>query len=305
MKRRLLLAAPIAVLAAGWGGCALAGERLGAQPQKPPTWKEIAATMTPTFDPRSPNPCQRGSAACIGIVLAEMRRRDAPLAAACDHRALFADLYTQLTARLGRAAAQPGRFHDAPVLRHFDAWFARYYFSASDAWRANRLTDVPGAWRVAFTAAAAHSVNGLGDLLLGMNAHITRDLPYVVAQLVPKPTTAVDPDFASITRLITGMSVPVLERTGARFDPTIHTAEIPLFLGGSRSFGQVIALWRTESWARGIALRDAAPSDRPAIEQQIETSATARAAAIVAATSYVPLLDSSKARDAYCRAHRG
>ena len=138
-----------------------------------------------------------------------------------------------------------------------------------------------------------------------MNAHISRDLPYVVAELTPKSTTAIDPDYTLVSRIIEQISAPALDQIAARFDPTLRTAEIPLQLGGRLALGQLVALWRTQSWARGIALRDAAASARPAIQRQIETSAAARATAILAATSYLPLIQSSQNRDAYCQAHHG
>ena len=239
----------------------------------------------------------------MGIVLAEMARREAPLAASCDHRALFGQMYSETTAAID-LGARTGRFRYPSTMRHFDAWFAWYYFATSDAWRAGQVARVPAAWRIAFTANADRSVSGLGDLLLGMNAHISRDLPYVVAALVPKPQTAIDHDFAQITRIIEEISDSALEKSATRFDPAIRTAEIPILFGGRVPFGQLIALWRAESWANGITLRDSTPADRSAVEQRIEATAAARAAAIVAATSYVPLLESTDARDAYCQSHR-
>jgi Family of unknown function (DUF5995) len=116
---------------------------------------------------------------------------------------------------------------------------------------------VPRAWQVAFGAAARRSVRGLGDLLLGMNAHITRDLAFTVADLEHGQRRAVDPDFALFTKLIESKSVAAVAELSARFDPVLKLAEVPLALGGRRTLGELIGVWRTEAWRNGIALRDA------------------------------------------------
>lgn len=90
-----------------------------------------------------------------------------------------------------------------------------------------------------------------------------------------------------------------------RFDPSLEAAAVPLSLGGEQTVGQLIGAWRDEAWRNGIALRDARGADRAAVAQRIESVARLRADAIVATTSYVPVLQSSRCRDAYRMAHRG
>jgi hypothetical protein len=89
----------------------------------------------------------------------------------------------------------------------------------------------------------------------------------------------------------------------AQFDPGILLAEIPLELGGGRSLGGVIGVWRTEAWRNGIALRDARGAARAQVANRIERTAQLRVDAIVAATAYIPLVQTSRSRDANCAAH--
>jgi hypothetical protein len=288
--------------------CVIAAGALGAcssaAPTRSPTWAEVAAGLKPALEPHSTNPCQRGDVRCVDLVIAELRRRDSVLASSCDHRALFARVYLRTTEKL-RSAARAGQFRDRAAIVHFGAWFARYHFQADDAWRAGRRTAVPGAWRAAFSAAADRSVHGLGDLLLGMNAHITRDLAFSVADLEQGRGRAVDPDFALFTKLIETKSVAVVAELATRFDPGLRLAQVPLTLGGRRSLGRLIGLWRTEAWRNGIALRDAHGPARAAAARRIESTARLRAGLIVAGTAYLPLVESSRSRDAYCVAHAG
>lgn len=272
-----------------------------AAPVRAPTWPEVAAGLRPAVDPHSANPCQRGALSCLDVVLAEMRRRDAAQTASCDHRAVFTRLYLRTTEAF-RSAARAGRFHDRAAIVHLAAWFARYHFRAEDGWAAHRLGDVPGAWRVSLAAAANRSARGIGDVLLGMNAHISRDLAFTVASVERGTDTAVDADFALLTQVIEAGSGAALRELAARFDPSISLV-LPVAIAGKRTVGALIGLWRTEAWRNGIALRDARGAARTAIERRIESTALLRADAIVAATSYVPLVESSRTRDAYCAAH--
>ena len=86
-------------------------------------------------------------------------------------------MYLRVTQAVGRA--EPS-FAAHQYLAHLDAVFARLYFAAYDDWRAGRRAAVPLAWQIAFEASDSGRVTGVGDLLLGMNAHISRDLPFAV-----------------------------------------------------------------------------------------------------------------------------
>jgi hypothetical protein len=87
----------------------------------------------------------------------------------------------------------------------------------------NAGAAVPQAWQIAFAGARSGNMSGLGDLLLGMNAHINRDLPYVFAGLV-----LVTPDGASrkpghekVDVFLNMVAPSLLAEEAARFDPTI------------------------------------------------------------------------------------
>ncbi len=75
---------------------------------------------------------------------------------------------------------QDGYFADSRWVSRESMVFADYYFDAYDDWLAGHRTAVPAAWLIAFEAARRSRISGAGDLMLGMNAHINRDLPYVL-----------------------------------------------------------------------------------------------------------------------------
>jgi len=282
----------------------LSGLSGGAATARLPSWAEIAPGLRPALDPRSDNPCQRGDSSCFDIVIAELQRREHAFAASCDHNALWGDLYTSMTEQV-RATARAGLFRNPHLLAHFDAWFARFYFNALDAWRAGRHDAVAPSWRVALGAAGAGSVRGTGDLLLGLNAHVTDDLARAVAEAFPSRGSAIDPDFLLVNRIVERLSSRALREISARFDPGVALAQLPVSVrAGRATLGALITLWRSEAWRNGIALRTASGQARKAVEARIESTAEVRALAIRNATAYLPIVQSSRSRDAYCAAHR-
>jgi hypothetical protein len=252
-----------------------------------------------------PAECDDGTPGCVDGVVAEMERRLHGLAAACDHDAPFALMYLRVTQAVRRGETSPGAYADAAYLARLDASFARLYFDAFDAWHGGRRADVPDAWQVAFELADRGRVTGVGDLLLGMNAHISRDLPFAVAGLGFRPgsRSAQQESFAQVNGVLERVARPMLAETARRFDPTIAAFSLPVLRANEGNLGVVLGGWRK------TALRDAerllqapTPARRAAVARSIERTAAARAAVIAAATSRVPFSKAGRARDGYCRA---
>src|SRR5213080_2438201 len=217
--RRALFFACLAVAAS-------VGAGLAATAARQPTWPEVASGLRSSLDLHSPNPCQRGAPSCFDIVLAELRRREQRLGKACDHNAPWADLYKLMIGQV-HLTDRAGEFRNRPRITHFDALFARSYFEAFDNWRTGRGAAA-GAWAVAFDAADRRSARGLGDLLLGLNAHISRDLAYAVADSFPGASRAMDPDYLLISRLVEQLTPRAIADISTRFDASVAVAGLPL-----------------------------------------------------------------------------
>ena len=274
---RKALATLLLVLAAGCGGDAL--------PERAP-WVP-------------PDVCDPGGVACIDEVVAEMTSRYEPLAAACDHRAPFALMYLRVTEAVGREQRTGSLRNDREYLSRLDAVFAELYFDASDAWEAGRRKAVPAAWQIAFEAAGRRRVSGIGDLLLGMNAHISHDLPFAVADLGLAAGRA--QAFRKINDVLADVQPAILREAAARFDPSITGFRLPILEIDAANVGLLMGRWRDEALEDGRRLLQArSPAVRAAVAREIEDDAAGRAAVIVAATSRVPFSDAGKARDRSC-----
>jgi len=146
-------------------------------------WPDLLPGLTTAYDPTSSNLCTAGHVRCVDAVIREMRSRLKPLVRDCDHDAVFALVYLRTTEEYRRTIEDPNFFVDTAFVNHQDAVFAKLYFDAFDAWHKGKRDKVPPAWRVLFSAAENREVSGTGNLLLGMSAHVNRDLPLALAEI--------------------------------------------------------------------------------------------------------------------------
>lgn len=247
--------------------------------------------------------CRDGHPSCVDATIAEMRARFAPLGRACHHNAVFALTYLRTTQTYKWARDQAGFFADPAWVNREDAVFAALYFTAYDAWAAGRRWAVPGAWLIALDAARDRRVTAAGNVLLGMNAHINRDLPYVLAAIgLTRPDgTSRKPDHDKVNEFLALVMAPVLAELSARFDPFGLAGG----LSPEAAF-DLIVTWRERAWRNAERLVAApGPLARAVIAAEIEASATAQAVGYAALTSYTPPLTTPGPRDAHCSAHNG
>jgi hypothetical protein len=234
-----------------------------------------------------------------------MLRRFEPLGRSCHHNAIFSLSYLRTTQTYQWAALQTGFFADPAWLNHYDAVFAKYYFRAYDTYAAGDRSHVPQAWLVAFDASANRQVTGSGDLLLGMNAHVNRDLPFVLASigLIAPNGTNRKADHDKVNQFLNLVTQPLLAEADVRFDPDMESLRTPFGVGYVGLF-QTLVVWREEAWRQAERLVSAlTPLDRGLIEQEIELAAAAEAQTLATANAYLPPLSSTASRDAYCAAH--
>jgi hypothetical protein len=269
-------------------------------------WTALLPGFTTEYQPSSENDCAAGRTHCVDAVIREMERRFDPLATACDHDAIFSLTYLRTTEEYRRTIDDPTFFEDTAFVNHEDAVFARYYFDAYDNWDAGRVADVPPAWAVAFRAADRREVSAAGNISLGINAHVQRDLPFVLAGIgMVKPDgTSRKPDHDRVDEFLNRVADDLYPEIARRFDPTVDDSELPGTADNFAEF-QIIPTWREIAWRNAERLVSApTPEARAQVAQDIEAYAASQAETLRAAYQYGPL-GSSAARDAYCAEHHG
>jgi hypothetical protein len=267
-------------------------------------WTTLAPALTTEYDPSSENDCAAGRTRCVDAVIREMERRFRPLAGSCDHDAIFSLTYLRTTEEYRRAIEDPAFFEDTRFVNHEDVVFARYYFEAYDDWSAGRLSAVPQAWAIAFRAADQRAVSAAGNVVLGINAHVQRDLPFVLAAIgMVKPGgSSRKPDHDQVNVFLNRVADDLYPEIARRFDPTIDDSELPGTADNFAEF-QVIPTWREIAWRNAERLVSAPSAEaRARVAAEIEAYAASQAETLRASYQY-GLLGSSAARDAYCAAH--
>jgi hypothetical protein len=269
-----------------------------------PNWPDVLppAPGTPaTTVPLDFDTCPQGQISCPRRVIAEMTRRWRPLDESCDHRAVFALTYLRTTEEFLRTVeADPGFFDDPAWVNHEDAVFAELYFRAYDAWEDGGR--VPEAWRIAFEAAASPHLTATGDLLLGMNAHINRDLPYTLAHvgLVDGSGASRKPDHNAVNQFLDRVIDPLQDELNARYDPLFSVVDAEPSPADEVSALQMIRGFRENAWRNAERLVGArTDAERAFVASTIEAEAAASARTIQAANT---LPGYGPTRDAYCMA---
>jgi hypothetical protein len=229
----------------------------------------------------------------------EVRRlRNAQRGFRCDHRGVFATTYLVLTRAFRATVRQDGHFFRYPrYLYTEDALFADVYFNTLRAER--RGKPVPPAWRIAFDTARSGQVNAGQDMLLGINAHVQNDMPFVLAAigLRTRKGESRKADHDRVNEILDRAYEPVVEAVARRYDPLVSTTNAswnPIDdVGGL----EMVKGWREGVWRNAERLLNAkSDAERRQVATQIQQNAAGWATAMAA-----PQTPSYRARrDAYC-----
>jgi hypothetical protein len=249
----------------------------------------LAVTASATAGPRTVCPRQRD--ACGDRLVTDMTRNYQRLG--CDHNAAFALLYLRTTEDI-RDAIRAGEFSDRRLWTQITTGFGRYYLDPFKAWRRGHVRRAPMAWRIAFRAAKRERVSTLGDLFLGISAHINHDLAFVYYRLGLRDHD----DHLHVNAILAGVRPRALAEITARLDP-----DLPGETSSDPSLTFDIVGWRERAWTN--AQRLAAAPDRAArraVATDIERHSVWMARRIKAA--FRTTAAANARRDAFCRAHR-
>ena len=298
--KRLLAVAALACAAA-------IGSSAPAEAEEAPfiDWNPLLPGLATPYRPSREQDCVDGSNQCIEETLTEMYRRFDRLYATCDHNAAFGITYIRVTEGV-RQSVLSGLYDEPKFLNHEDKVFARMYFNSFDAWKAGEREQVPPAWRLALDSGRDKTNAGIGDLLMSMNAHIQRDMPFMLDALgLTRPDNVnrkLDHDKGN--RMLAPLFDDVLAELGARFDITTARFNIPGTFIDDIALFQVLQVWREQVWrnAELLGASDALPGLRPLVASMIENYALGFGQLIKTATTILP--GPAKLRDANCAAYK-
>jgi hypothetical protein len=260
-------------------------------------WPELLPPF-PVSATNQPGPiphCRHGRIACVDRTIGRMKRLQGRLG--CDHRAVFATTYLTLSREL-RPAIAHGTFAGRRYLSFQVADFANYYFRTLH--RYERGEAVPEAWRIAMDTATHGEVNAAQDMLLGINAHVQRDMPFVVADLglvTPKGKSR-KPDHDRGNVVLNAAYQKVVDAIRERYDPALAFTNANGSPADDALGMEMVKGWREGVWRNAERLVNAKTRDE---YRQVADSIEANAANWARMISAVPQPGYRAQRDAYCQ----
>jgi hypothetical protein len=267
-------------------------------------WTALLPPLPGTPNQPQPGPvpyCETPSIGCIDTEIERMTELRDRLG--CDHRAVFATTYLELTKEIRRfVESDPEALKDLNYLYTEDALFANFYFDTITAWEDGGR--VAPAWRIAFEQAERGEITGAQEMLLGINAHVQNDMPFVIAALgVRMPDgTSRKPDHDAVNEVLNRGYEPVVEAIRQRYDPLISLTNSSLLPADNIAGLEIVRVWRELVWRNAERLLTApTESARQQVADQIEANAAAWANGI--ALARVPGIRAS--RDRYCEKRLG
>ncbi|HEV2812086.1 MAG TPA: DUF5995 family protein, partial [Solirubrobacteraceae bacterium] len=238
-------------------------------------WPALLPALAPPFTEATFEICKDGSPACLEHTLRELRRRIAAHDAACSDNALFPRNYRVVT-EFYKGVAGTGYFQDDTYVAREDAIFAELFFAAEDAWARGERDKVPEAWLVAFDAADRKEVQGAGNLMLGINAHVQRDQPYMIAGLglVDEQGRSRKADHDKFNELLNTAYDDVIAQAIEWDDPELAMYDAPGTKADELALFQIIASWREGVWRNAERLvRAQSDAERELVAESIERNA--------------------------------
>ena len=273
---------------------------VGAQTSPNPPWPQLLPPDPNTTAAVQPGPvsrCRRPTMRCVDDTIRIFRIWRARLG--CNHRAVFTTTYLLLTQEIKRYLQHPRFFDDRPYLIWEVTQFANFYFGELARDRARRA--VPEAWRIAFEAADSDGANGGQDMLLGINAHVQRDMPYVVAAMGVRMRSGASrkPDHDRVNEILNSAYERIVRTIAARYDPLLFTTNASWNPLDNVAGLEAVKGWREGVWRNAERLLTArTPAERASVSSSIENNAATWARLMAA-----PQSPGYRAqRDAYCAA---
>ena len=253
-----------------------------------------------TVQPGPVSYCRTAAISCIDETIRRMQALRARLG--CDHRAVFATTYLLLTEEIRKTVVnEPHFYDDNEWLLYLDTLFAKYYFDTN--WIHDAGKRVPEAWEIAFNTAAHGDANAGQDLLLGINAHVQRDMAYVMADegLRMRDGRSRKPDHDKGNDILQRGYEPIVKAIAEQYDPLISTSNSEATPVDNMAGLETVKEWREGVWRNAERLLNAkTPEERAAVSQPIEDNAAYWARSI-AANDEPPGYRAY--RDDYCRTH--
>jgi len=244
--------------------------------------------------------CRDGSVRCVAGLARRLERQWKRFDAACDHRAVIAYSYLEIT----RGLLADMRGPEPRLVRH-PRWMAylitnfsnRYFRAFRNYARGRPVTD---AWRITFEAIEQGDLHAGQEVLLFSNAHVQHDLPFAYERMGLRTRSGATrkPDHDAVNEVNARVFDGIEKFIAANYDPTFSLLDLPLLAAEELAVLEFVKIWREGAWRsaeRLVAART--PEERAAVAATIREHSATWARLI----SSVRLPGYGAVRDRFCR----
>ena len=248
--------------------------------------------------------CRHASVRCLAGLERRLERQFARFDAACDHRAVIAYSYLQITRGLLADFRGP---HEGALVAH-RRWmaylitnFSNRYFRAFHRYARGR--PLTPAWRITFETAASADAQAGQEVLLFSNAHVRHDLPFAYAKMgiETRSGRSRKPDHDAVNEVNARVFDGIEKYLAAHYDPSFSLIDIPFVPVEEIGTLELIKAWREGAWRSAERLLAAgSPAERAEVASTIRESSTRWAEMI--SSGAIP--GYRQTRDEYCLARR-
>ncbi len=246
--------------------------------------------------------CERGGVGCVARLERRLEQQWQRLDAACDHRAVIAYSYLQITRGLladMRGPTEGALVGDRKWMGYLITNFSNRYFRAFRRWR-NGL-PLTNAWRVTFEAALQGDLQAGQEVLLFSNVHVQHDLPFAYERMglrTPDGSSR-KPDHDAVNEVNARVFDGIEKFVAANYDPSFSLLDLPLVPAEELGVLELVKLWREGAWRSAERLLAAeTPEEREEVVETISSTASTWARGITA----VRFPGYGETRDAFCSA---
>jgi hypothetical protein len=246
--------------------------------------------------------CSEGSVRCVAGLERRLRRQWERFDATCDHRAVIAYSYLQITRGLlaDMRGPEPRLVSHPRWMAYLITNFSNRYFRAFR--RHDRGLPLTDAWRITFEAVEQGDLQAGQEVLLFSNVHVQHDLPFAYEQMGLRTRSGESrkPDHDAVNEVNARVFDGIEKYIAANYDPSFSLIDLPLVALEELGTLELVKLWREGAWRSAERLVSAeTEAERAAVAATIGEHATTWAKMI----SAVRLPGYGAARDEWCAAH--
>lgn len=216
-------------------------------------------------------------------IIQQMQQQAQTWRSAGDHRSVFLECYTLMTANMLRSI-DDGRFRDGIWAKKLLLRFADYYFVALDAYGCTDKECVT-VWTFAHDCSCGKDLHVLQHLLLGINAHINYDLVLSLVDLLEPEWKELSEsrrqdryaDHCLVNEVIAATIDTVQDEVVERHDPRMDLIDRLLGRLDERLLSALITRWRQGVWDNAVHFLEVPETEREPLRKQLETEVMKKA----------------------------